>query len=75
MLYVGKYPQIYPHTILGLGNVSRDGLPLGTLPSGIFKLEKYCPGLKVRHPADPKLYAYEYYPELVLVDVNFCVKS
>ena len=50
MLYVGKYPQIYPHTILGLGNVSRDGLPRGTLPSGIFKLEKYCPGLKVRHP-------------------------
>ena len=50
MLYVGKYPQIYPHTILRLGIVSRDGLPRGTLPSGILKLEKYCPGLKVRHP-------------------------
>ena len=55
MLYVGKYPQIYPHTILGLGNVSRDGLPRGTLPSGIFKLEKYCPGLKVRHPWNESL--------------------
>ena len=49
MLYVGKYPQIYPHTILRLGIVSRDGLPRGTLPSGILKLEKYCPGLKVLH--------------------------
>ena len=56
MLYVGKYPQIYPHTILGLGHVSRDGLPRGTLPSGIFKLEKYCPGLKVRHPIFPILW-------------------
>ena len=50
MLYVGTYPQIYPPTILRLGIVSRDGLPRGTLPSGILKLEKYCPGLKVRHP-------------------------
>ena len=47
MLYVGTYPQIYPPTILRLGIVSRDGLPRGTLPSGILKLEKYCPGLKV----------------------------
>ena len=51
MLYVGTYPQIYPPTILRLGIVSRDGLPRGTLPSGILKLEKYCPGLKVRHPS------------------------
>ena len=51
MLYVGTYPQIYLPTILRLGIVSRDGLPRGTLPSGILKLEKYCPGLKVRHPA------------------------
>ena len=50
MLYVGTYPQIYPPTILRLGIVSCDGLPRGTLPSGILKLEKYCPGLKVRHP-------------------------
>ena len=49
MLYVGTYPQIYPPTILRLGIVSRDGLPRGTLPSGILKLEKYCPGLKVLH--------------------------
>ena len=53
MLYVGTYPQIYPPTILRLGIVSRDGLPRGTLPSGILKLEKYCPGLKVRHPLRP----------------------
>ena len=26
---------------------SRDGLPRGALPSGILKIEKYCPGLKV----------------------------
>ena len=50
MLYVGTYPQIYPPTILRLGIVSRDRLPRGTLPSGILKLKKYCPGLKVRHP-------------------------
>ena len=49
MLYVGTYAQIYPPTILRLGIVSRDGLPRGTLPSGILKLEKYCPGLKVLH--------------------------
>ena len=30
--------------------VSRDGLPRGVLPSGILKIEKYCPGLKVRSP-------------------------
>ena len=49
MLYVGKYPQIYSHTILRLGIVSRDNLPRGVLPSGILKLRKYCPGLKVLH--------------------------
>ena len=27
--------------------VSRDGLPRGVLPSGILKIEKYCPGLKL----------------------------
>ena len=26
---------------------SRDGLPRGALPSGILKIEKYCPGLEV----------------------------
>ena len=44
MLYVGKYPQIYPHTILRLGIVSRDGLPRGALPSGILKLGKIMSG-------------------------------
>ena len=38
------------HTILGERIVSRDGLPRGVLPSGILKIEKYCPGLKVRSP-------------------------
>ena len=32
---------------------SRDGLPRGVLPSGILKMEKYCPGLKVRSPVLP----------------------
>ena len=31
---------------------SRDGLPRGVLPSGILKIEKYCPGLKVRSPSE-----------------------
>ena len=47
MIYVGIYALIYLHTILGEGIVSRDGLPRGVLPSGILKIEKYCPGLKV----------------------------
>ena len=47
MVYVGIYALIYPHTILSDGIVSRDGLPRGVLPSGIFKIEKYCPGVKV----------------------------
>ena len=47
MVYVGIYALIYLHTILGEGIVSRDGLPRGALPSGILKIEKYCPGLKV----------------------------
>ena len=47
MVYVGIYALIYLHTILGEGVVSRDGLPRGVLPSGILKIEKYCPGLKV----------------------------
>ena len=50
MVYVGIYALIYLHTILGEGIVSRDGLPRGVLPSGILKIEKYCPGLKVRSP-------------------------
>ena len=50
MIYVGIYALIYLHTILGEGIVSRDGLPRGVLPSGILKIEKYCPGLKVRSP-------------------------
>ena len=47
MIYVGIYALIYLHTILGEGIVSRDGLQRGVLPSGILKIEKYCPGLKV----------------------------
>ena len=50
MVYVGIYALIYLHIILGEGIVSRDGLPRGVLPSGILKIEKYCPGLKVRSP-------------------------
>ena len=48
MVYVGTYALIYLHAILAEGIVSRDGLPRGVLPSGILKIEKYCPGLKVR---------------------------
>ena len=47
MIYVGIYALIYLHTILGEGMDSRDGLPRGALPSGILKIEKYCPGHKV----------------------------
>ena len=47
MVYVGTYALIYLHAILAEGIVSRDGLPRGVLPSGILKMEKYCPGLKV----------------------------
>ena len=47
---VGIYALIYLHTTLGDGIVSRDGLSRGVLPSGILKIEKYCPGLKVRSP-------------------------
>ena len=47
MIYVGIYALIYLHTILGEGMDSRDGLPRGALPSGILKMEKYCPGHKV----------------------------
>ena len=50
MIYVGIYALIYLHTILGEGMDSRDGLPRGALPSGILKMEKYCPGHKVRSP-------------------------
>ena len=50
MVYVGIYALIYLHTILGEGMDSRDGLPRGALPSGILKIEKYCPGLDVRLP-------------------------
>ena len=51
MVYVGIYALIYLHTILGVGIVSRDGLPRGVLLSGILKIEKYCPGLEVRSPS------------------------
>ena len=51
MIYVGIYALIYLHTILGEGMDSRDGLPRGALPSGILKMEKYCPGHKVRSPS------------------------
>ena len=47
IVYVGIYALIYQHTILGERIVSRDRLPRGLLPSGILKIEKYCPGLKV----------------------------
>ena len=47
IVYVGIYALIYQHTILGEGIVSRDGLPRGVLPSGILKMRKKCPGLKV----------------------------
>ena len=47
IVYVGIYALIYQHTILVERIVSRDGLPRGVLPSGILKIEKYCPGLKV----------------------------
>ena len=50
IVYVGIYALIYLHTILSDGIVSRDGLPRGALPSGILKIEKYCPGLDVRLP-------------------------
>jgi hypothetical protein len=43
---VGIYALIYLHPILDEGIVSRDGLPRGVLPSGILKIEKYCPGLR-----------------------------
>ena len=50
IVYVGIYALIYLHTILDDGIVSRDGLPRGALPSGILKIEKYCPGLDDRLP-------------------------
>ena len=55
IVYVGIYALIYQHTILGERIVSRDGLPRGVLPSGILKIEKYCPGLKVRSPLNEKV--------------------
>ena len=50
IVYAGIYARIYLHTIITDGIVSRDGLRRGVLPSGILKMEKYCPGLKVRFP-------------------------
>ena len=50
IVYVGIYALIYQLTILGERIVSRVGLPRRVLPSGILKIEKYCPGLKVRSP-------------------------
>ena len=58
MIYIGIYALIYLHTILGEGMDSRDGLPRGALPSGILKIEKYCPGHKV--PVSDKRYTYMY---------------
>ena len=50
IVYTRIYALIDQHTILVERIVSRDGLPRGVLPSGILKIEKYCPGLKVRSP-------------------------
>ena len=47
IVFVGIFALIYLQTILVERIVSRDGLPRGVLPSGILKIEKYCPGLKV----------------------------
>jgi len=69
MVYVGIYALIYLHTILGEGIVSRDGLPRGVLPSGILKIEKYCPGLKVRSP-NTKWFFYRSPPNFVAMS-NF----
>ena len=52
IVYVGIYALIYLHTILDERIVSRDGLPRGVLPSGILKMRKKCPGLKVRFSKD-----------------------
>ena len=48
IVYVGIYALIYQHIIHGEVIVSRDGLPIGVLPPGMFKIEKYCPRLKFR---------------------------
>ena len=50
IVYVGIYALIYQNTILSERIVSRDELPRGVLPSGILKMRKKCPGLKVRFP-------------------------
>ena len=46
------YLKMYLHTILGKGMDSHDGLQRGVLTSGILKMEKYFPGLKVRFPVN-----------------------
>ena len=62
IVYVGIYALIYLHTILGERIVSRDGLPRGVLPSGILKIEKYCPGLKVRFPLQSQVFSEDEVP-------------
>ena len=63
--------MIYQHTILGERIVSRNGLPRGVLPSGILKIEKYCPWLDVQLGATslvPHPFLHRY-----MVRVCFCL--
>ena len=75
MVYVGIYALIYLHTILGEGIVSRDGLPRGVLPSGILKIEKYCPGLKVPISSRYVLVLIHMFTTMDTTAVNTIVKN
>ena len=46
--YISVYLQINSNVVFGKGIVSLDGTPRGALPSGILKLDRYCPGLGKR---------------------------
>ena len=54
-VYMSIYALIYLHIIFVERIVSRDGLPCGFLLSGILKIEKNCPGPKVRFPGESVL--------------------